>query len=228
MVGSYPVTYEIERPRAYNRLTVAFRLILAIPQLFLVGGVGYQFAAFSRRGGDSNEWFYVLPSSGILTWVLGIVVFLAWFAIMFTGRFPGGMQDFSLKIFRWAQNVHAYVMLQANPYPPFGFDQQGYPLRLSVRAAEEHNRLTVFFRIFLAIPHAIVLGFLGIGQSIVTLIAWFAILFTGQYPEGLFNFSVGVSRWTARVTAYVYLFVDDYPPFSLASSPGDAVAARPA
>ncbi len=198
--GPYPVTYEIERPERYNRLTVAFRIILAIPQLILVGGAG--------------------SSNGILTTVLGLLVFIAWFAILFTGQFPTSFRPFCLMIFRWQQNVHAYVALQADPYPPFG--DKPYPLNLGVAPAERYNRLAVLVRVFLAIPHLIVLAFLGVAQGVVTLIAWFAILFTGQYPEGMYGFSVGVSRWSARVAAYLYLFVDEYPPFSLASEPGGA------
>src|SRR5262249_9044112 len=107
--------------------------------------------------------------------------------------------------------------LQAAPYPPFG--EGPYPLRLEVEPAEEHSRLTVAFRLFLAIPHYIILFFLGAAQAIVTVIAWFAILFTGRYPAELFTSSVGFSRWSARVSAYMLLFVDEYPPFSMQANP---------
>ena len=103
-------------------------------------------------------------------------------------------------------------------YPPFGAG--AYPLGLLIAPAEQYNRWAVFFRLILVIPHVVVLIFIGVAQAVVTLIAWFAILFTGQYPPGLFTFSVGVRRWFARVEAYLYLFVDDYPPFSLAAQPG--------
>ena len=205
----YPVTYAIERPERYNRWTVAFRLILILPQALLVGGVG----AFSHNGA--------------LTTALGVLVFFAWWVILFTGRFPAGMQRFCLLLFRWQQNVHAYAMLQAAPYPPFG--EGDYPLRLTVEPAAEHNRWTVAFRLVLAIPHLVVLLFLALAQAVVTLIAWFAILFTGQYPAGLFTFSVGASRWATRVLAYLYLFVDDYPPFSLGTEPAaGGLRAQPA
>jgi hypothetical protein len=207
----YPVQYSIERPTHYNRWTVAFRSILAIPQLLVAGAfVG---SATTR---------------GALGAVLQLLVLFAWFAILFTGRYPQSLQKFALLIFRWCQNVSAYVLLQAEPYPPFG--EGPYPLRLDVIPDEQHNRWTVGFRLFLALPHVIVLVFLGLAQILVTFVAWLAILFTGQYPTGMFEFSVGVSRWTARVTAYVCLFVDAYPPFSLAARPGETAttAALPA
>lgn len=225
---SYPVSYDIERPREYNRWTVAFRLVLAIPHLILVGaGAHYAIpfgSAANDRAGDGLSW---TMSNGLLTNLLGLLVLFAWFAIMFTGRFPAGLRDFCLLLFRWSQNVSAYVLLQANPYPPFG--SGAYPLQLNVTPAAHYHRWTVFFRIFLVIPHAICLLVLEFAQAITTFIAWLAVLFTGQYPAGLFDFSVGVSRWSARVYAYVLLFVDEYPPFSMAAQPGaGAMTAQPA
>jgi hypothetical protein len=212
---AYPVSYDVDRPEQYNRLTVAFRLILVIPHLFLVGG-----GSFYGGGGasyqDDSVWVVTLSlaSAGILTFVASILVFIAWFAILFTGRFPESFRDFVMMIYRWTMNVHAYIALQTDPYPPFSGNAP-YPLRVQVRPDDIHNRLTVAFRFLLVIPHAIVLAFLQIAQGVVSIIAWFAILFTGQYPEGMYNFSVGVSRWYARVYAYMYLLVDEYPPFSL-------------
>lgn len=226
----YPVIYEIDRPEKYNRLTVLFRLILAIPQMILVGGSGIGVIfTLSGQNQENAGWQFIssIISTGILTWVLSILVFLAWWAILFTGRFPRAFQDFCINIYRWAQNVYAYIYLLADPYPPFS-GEKPYSLRLTVTPTEKHNRLTVLFRIFLVIPHAIILTFLGIALIVVTIIAWFAILITGQYPEGMYNFSRGVLRWGARVAAYIYLFVDDYPPFSLESQPGaGAVQAQP-
>lgn len=196
---TYPVDYVIARPERFNRWTVAFRPILAIPQLLIVG------------------------ARGLLGTVLGVLTFFAWLAILFTGRYPPSLRDFNLLIFRWVQNVNAYVFLQAAPYPPFG--RGAYPLDLAVSPAETYNRWTVAFRPLLAIPQIIVLLFLCVAQVIVTLIAWFAILFSGQYPVGLFAFSVGVSRWSARLEAYLYLFVDEYPPFALDTAAGAGPAA---
>jgi hypothetical protein len=159
---------------------------------------------------------------GILTLVLEFLVFIAWWSILFTRRFPSSFQPFCLSIYRWGQNVQAYVNLLTDPYPPFG--DKPYVLQLTVAPDAEHNRLTSFFRVFMVIPHLVVLAFLHLAQWFVTIVAWFAILFTGAYPAGLYNFSVGVSRWTARVLAYSYLFIDQYPPFSLEANPGAAGA----
>lgn len=211
----YPVSYEIVRPERYNRLTVAFRLILAIPQLILVGGSGY-LTFWLNRGNGAGRFFGFGLNGGLLGAVLFLLTFFAWFAILFTARYPDSMRDFCLMIFRWQQNVTAYVYLLAAPYPPFG--DKPYVLQLAVEPPVVRNRLTVAFRIFLAIPHFIALFFLGIAWGLVTVIAWFAILFTGQYPEAFYGFSVGVARWSARVSAYMLLFVDEYPPFTLESA----------
>jgi hypothetical protein len=219
MATPYPVSYSIQRPDHYNRLTVAFRLILAIPQLILVGAGSFEVLSipYSYTSSGQNHVFIPYFSGGLLTLVLSILVFIAWFSILFTKRFPQAFQGFCIMIYRWSQNVQAYVTLLAAPYPPFG--DGPYPLQLSVTPTVEHNRLTTFFRVILAIPHFVALFFLGIAQTVVTIIAWFAILITGQYPAGMYEFSVGVVRWGARVLAYMNLFVDDYPPFSLSEGP---------
>jgi len=212
---TYPVSYEITRPEGYNRLTVAFRLILAIPQLILVGGTGL-FGVWFTRGPSSGRLFGPMLNGGLLGILLAILTLFAWCAIVFTGSYAGAGRDFCLMIFRWQQNVIAYLYLLAAPYPPFG--DKPYALHLVVEPPEERKRLTVAFRIFLVIPHAIILVFLTIAAQIVTLIAWFAILFTGQYPAAFYEFSVGVARWSARVSAYMLLFVDEYPPFTMEST----------
>ena len=198
----YPVTFDVERPEHYDRLKVLFRIILAVPQLILLGAL----VEWWKFGGE------------MLSGVLVTLVIFAWVWILATGVFPQTMRDFALLLFRWIVNVDAYVLLLTEPYPPFGVAP--YPVNLEIIPAEQYNRLTVFFRVIIAIPHYIVLFFLGIAASVVTIIAWFAILFTGQYPQGMYNFTVGVTRWGVRVSAYVYLFVDDYPPFSLSPEPG--------
>ncbi len=207
----YPVSYDIARPERYNRWTVGFRFILAIPLIILISG-------FRIAGNFLN--------GGALTSLLVALAVFAWFTILFTGRFPEIMRNTAEMLFRWTLNIGAYLLLQADPYPPFGAGP--YPLAVGVTPAEQYNRWTVGFRLILAIPHFIVLFFLGITQFVVTIIAWFAILFTGEYPQSLFDFSVGVSRWSARVEAYVYLFVDEYPPFTLESEPGTGLRSAPA
>jgi hypothetical protein len=106
-------------------------------------------------------------------------------------------------------------MLLADVYPPFG--DAPYPASVEIaEPAGPRNRWTVAVRIFLAIPQFIVLFFILFGWSVTTIIAWFVILFTGAYPQQLYDFGVGALRWLLRVEAYMLLLVDDYPPFSLA------------
>src|SRR3974377_2308860 len=107
-----------------------------------------------------------------------------------------------------------YVALLRDEYPPFGEGE--YPVTYEVDVPEAtRNRWSVGLRIFYLIPHAIVLFFLNIAWGVTTVIAWFAILFTGAYPEGLYRFGVGVMRWNIRVETYGLLMRDEYPPFSM-------------
>jgi len=218
---AYPVSYSIQRPEQYDRLTVLVRIILVLPQYFLL--FGFPFVIFSGVLGSGSAGLLQLLNYVSFTAVIELLVFIAWFAILFTGRFPQSFLGFCLMIFRWEQNVIAYFLLLAAPYPPFG--NGPYPLELQIQPPEQHNRLTTFFRAILVIPHAVVLTFLGLAAMIVTVIAWFAILFTGQYPASMYDFVVGVARWSARVAAYEFLFVDEYPPFSLSGEAGPALGA---
>lgn len=203
--ASYPVTYSIQRPERYNRWMVGFRFIVGLPLALLLS----TFYHISRAG---------LSIGGGLSGLVLLLAVFAWFTILFTGRFPVSMRNTALFLFRWIQNITAYLYLLADPYPPFS--DGPYPLRIDVTPAERYNRWTVGFRLILVIPHIILLFFLGIAWFIVTVIAWFAIVFTGQYPASIYEFSVGVARWGARVAAYIYLFVDEYPPFSLSEEAG--------
>lgn len=90
-----------------------------------------------------------------------------------------------------------------------------YPIKFTAAYPEKMSRLTTFFRLLLIIPHAIVLYFLSIVLSVITFIAWLVILFTGAYPKGMYDFAVGIQRWSTRVTGYTMLFTDKYPPFSM-------------
>ena len=206
----YPVTVAIE-PLVVgrNRLTTAFRLILAIPHLILVGGIGFSVAAGSGSrgtayGGDTGLL-------GAVAWFLAIV---SWFTIVFAGHHIIGIRQFTLYYMRWRVRALAYLMLQEDQYPPFG--DAAYPASLTIEdPSGQRNRLTVLVRIFLGIPHLIVLVFLIIAWWLTAVVAWLLILVTGEYPRGLYDFGVGVLRWLLRVQAYMLLMVDEYPPFSL-------------
>jgi hypothetical protein len=194
------------------------------------------------------KWFLVIPHYIILTvlsFAASVVYILAFFAILFTGRYPRGLFDFSLGVFRWAANVNGYTRLLRDEYPPFSLQPTdyavqlsldcdeyldehssfslrptGYPIQLELEYPERLSRWKIFLKWLFAIPHLVVLYVLLFAQSIAVLLAFFAILFTGRYPRGLFDFVVGVERWTWRVNAYLSLLTDAYPPFSLAPDIG--------
>lgn len=195
-----------------NRLTTAFRLILAIPHLILVGGPLALLLSWTwtAEAGQRME----LGSGGVLGAVAAVSAVIAWFAILFTGRHPEGLWNLAVFYLRWRVRAVAYAALLRDEYPPFGDGEYGAVLELNA-PEQERDRLTVAFRIILAIPHILAVWFLGIAWALVTVIAWFTILFTGRYPEGLYGFGVGVLRWNTRVEAYLLLLHDDYPPFSL-------------
>ena len=217
----YPITYEIERPERYDRVKVLFRLVLAFPLLLLVGGFSFFSGRLALGRAASN---FQGGSGGPLTALLDLLAFVAWVHIIFTGRYPS-FRGFAVYLFRWVQNIYAFLGLLTDQYPPFG--DGPYPVQIGIAPDELHNRWTVGFRAILAIPHFIVLAFLGIAAFIVTVIAWSSILISGEYPEGMYEFSVGVSRWGARVYGYMMLFVDEYPPFSLEGGPGPTAVQSP-
>ena len=205
---AYPVSITVEPALANrNRLTTAFRLILAIPHIILVGGLGIGLA--SRSSSTST-----FGQGGILGAVAVILAIVSWFTIVFGGTHIAGIRQFTSFYMRWRVRALAYLMLLEDAYPPFG--DATYPASLEiVDPAGPRHRVTVFFRIILAIPHFIVLAFVLFGWCVTTIVAWFLILFTGTYPEGLYPFGVGALRWALRVEAYMLLLVDEYPPFSL-------------
>jgi hypothetical protein len=187
--STYPLVFDVEYPERLSRWLIFVKWLLAIPHLIIL---------------------YALMA------VAGIVTFVAWFAILFTGRYPKGLFDFVVGINRWQNNVDAYVLLLRDDYPPFSLSAGQYPVTFDIEYPERLSRLLIFVKWLLIIPNLIVLLFLVIVYVITLVIAWFAILFTGRYPKGLFDFGVGVLRWGARMNAYYMLMRDDYPPFSLA------------
>ncbi len=202
--SAYPVTYDVEPHLTNrNRVTCAFRIILAIPHLLLVGGPG---AAGSGGPG--------VRSNGVLGAAAVVMAIISWFAIVFTGRQPRGLWDFASMYLHWRSRAVAYMALLRDEYPPFG--EGDYPVTFAVGDfPETRNRWSVGLRLFYLIPQVIVLFFVSIAWLVTVVIAWFAILFSGAYPEGLYRFAVGYLRWSLRVEAYGLLMLDEYPPFSL-------------
>ncbi len=116
---------------------------------------------------------------------------------------------------RWQANVFAYCALLRDEYPPFSWEPGAYPLLLEIPHAERQSRLRLFFRVFAIVPNQFVFYFVQYAALFTTFLSWFAILFTGKYPRGLFKFSVGAMRWYQRQSAYVFLLRDEYPPYSI-------------
>ena len=195
-----------------NRLTTAFRPLLALPHLLLVGGPVA--LALSWQAGPHETLRYDWAAAGVLGAAAAVAALIGWFAILFTGKYPRGLSDLAAFYLRWRVRAVAYTALLRDEYPPFG--DGTYPAGLElVQPTGRRDRLTVAFRIVLVIPQLIAVWALGIAWAVTTIIAWFAILFTGRYPERLYHFGVGAFHWSIRVEAYLLLLHDDYPPFAL-------------
>jgi hypothetical protein len=208
---AYPVSAAIEPQLANrNRLTTAFRLILAIPHLILVGGVGAGFAVHSSR----NDITSYGGETGLLGSIAFVLAVVSWFTLVIASEHYTPIRRYTRFYLRWRVRALAYFMLLSDRYPPFG--DAPYPAALTIaEPAAPRDRLTVGLRLILAIPHFIVLFFVSCAWWVTTIIAWFVILLTGAYPQGLFEFGAGALQWFVRVEAYVLLMIDDYPPFSL-------------
>ena len=196
-----------------NRLTTAFRFILAIPHLLLVGGPLAAAITWSRtpEAGVDHSWG---AGGGALGAVAFVCALIAWFAIVFTGSAPDGLMKLGAFYLRWRVRASAYVALLRDEYPPFG--DADYPVEVELPVVPApRDRLSVAFRPILVIPHLLAIWAIGIAWGVATIIAWFAILFTGRYPRALVRFASGALRWTTRVEAYLLLLTDDYPPFTL-------------
>ena len=171
------------------------------------------------------QWLLGLPHA-VIVQVLGrvsqVIAIISWFAIVFTGKVPEGLAGVQMMYIRYEARTYSYIGFLREEYPPFTFATTGAdPLddprvRVDIQPQlADRNRLTVGFRLILMIPHLIVLAALAIAAFVVYIIAFFAVLFTGRFPEGLRNFVVGVTRWYVRFSSYALLLNDVYPPFSL-------------
>ncbi len=202
---AYPVSLSIDYPdRNLNRLTSFFRLFTAIPIFIiiwlLVGGS-------SPWGGGGWSWQYT---------VAGLVFPPIVLMLLFRQKYPKWWFDWNVALTKFCTRFAAYIDLLTDEYPSTDEDQAVHIEIPYPDAKTELNRWLPLVKWFLAIPHYIVLIFLGIAAIVSIVIAWFAILFTGRYPKGLFDFVVGVFRWCLRVVAYAFLLTTDrYPPYSL-------------
>jgi len=213
--AAYPVILAVDYPERQSRWKTLLRLFLAIPVLI--------FAAIIGGGGGIygwGDWSGWQESYSISIGAAGSVVLAIWITIVFRGYIPRWLFSFLVGLMRFQVRVFSYFALLTDTYPPFEGD---YPIRLEVQYPEKLARWKVlFWKFFTSIPHFVVLLFLLIGAGFSVVIGWFAILFTGRFPEGLHGYVAGVVRWSMRVQAYVFSLTDDYPPFSLSAEAGPA------
>ncbi|HYL22191.1 MAG TPA: DUF4389 domain-containing protein [Gemmatimonadales bacterium] len=201
----FPATLEIDYPdRELDRLTTAFRVFTVIPIAIILG-------LLTRSTVRAGREHYVVGSGGM--------VFLATaLMLVFRRKYPRWWFDWNLALTRFGTRVSAYLALLRDEYPSTDEQQAVYVRIPYPDATRDLDRWLPLIKWFLAIPHYVVLCFLGVAVCVCVILAWFAILFTGRYPRPLFDFVVGVFRWWLRVAAYAFLLTTDrYPPFSLSA-----------
>jgi hypothetical protein len=206
---SYPATVSVDYPdRKLNRLTSFFRIIVAIP-IFIV--LAFLTGAYIGNTDMNPGWNWQYSSAGFV--MLPLVLM-----ILFRQKYPRWWFDWNLALTRFSFRVSAYIALIRDEYPSTDEEQAVHLDMVYPDVKTQLMRGMPLIKWFLAIPHIFVLVFLGIAAWVCIVIAWFAILFRGKYPKGLFDFVVGVMRWSFRVEAYALLLVTDkYPPFSLSA-----------
>ena len=184
----YPVVTEFDRQDEYHRLLPLVKWLLLIPHWFVL--------TFIWIGA-----FFAIVAS--------------WFAVLFTGKYPPGIHSFVTGTYRWTNRVTAYGMLMTDSYPPFSFDPDDeYPARLDIAYTEQIARWRPLLHWLLVIPYAIVASVLVWLASVVTFIAFFTILFTKNFPQGLFDFNVVALRWQNRAAGYYVWMTEKYPPWA--------------
>jgi hypothetical protein len=205
MNGAYPVQFSVDYPdRPLNRLTTAFRVLVVLPILVILGSVSGGWQATSDNG-STRTYF---AAGGLL--FLGPLLM-----IVFRQKYPRWWFDWNLALLRFSNRVGTYMALLEDRYPSTDEDQWVH-LEIPYPDVERLNRWLPVVKWLLAIPHYIVLFFLDIAGVVVVVIAWFAILFTGRYPRGMHDFVAGLFRWHNRVIGYAFIMAtDEYPPFRL-------------
>jgi hypothetical protein len=184
----HPLRLVVNDDLQRTRLTVFFRLILAIPLLLW-----------------AVLWFVIAA----LAWIAN------WFATLFTGRSPDGLHTFLSTFLRYTTHVRAYLLLIADPYPGFTGKQGIYPIDLEVDPPQPQNRLTVFFRFIFAIPALFVTNILSNLSQLLAVFSWFIALATGRVPEGLRNFAALALRFETQTYGYLLILTGRYPSFNV-------------
>ncbi len=204
----YPVTYDVEYPdRPLNRLTTFFRILVAIPILILSATI----TGFSLHYEGVGDTATTVVVSGV-----GLLFIPPLLMILFREKYPRWWFDWNLNFQRFSNRIGVYLALMDDRYPSTDEEQS---VRLEYPYPDPRTDLgrgMPLVKWFLAIPHYVVLFFLTLGAIVAIVLAWFAILFTGRYPRGLFDYVAGVQRWHNRVIGYAFALVTDrYPPFRL-------------
>jgi hypothetical protein len=205
MVNNYPVQFDVDYPsRPLDRVTTAFRFLIAIPIIVVLTMLSG--SAFDNGDQSTRNQLVIGGAAVFVPLVLMLV---------FRQKYPRWWFDWNLNLLRFSNRVTAYLALLDDRYPSTD-EEQSVHLDFAYPEARQMNRWLPLVKWLLAIPHYVVLFFLGIAALVSIIVAWFAILFTGRYPRSLFEFVVGVMRWTNRVNAYaITLVTDQYPPFRL-------------
>lgn len=179
-------SFDVPRPQRLSRLLIFVKWLLVFPHLL------------------------VLWAFGILA---GIASMVGWWAVLITGRYPEGLWSIVCGYMRWNTRVSVYTTLLRDEYPPFG--DEPYPMQFELRRPERQSRLLLFARVITVIPLALWLSVVGIWFSILTFIAFFAILFTGNIPEGIYRSIVGIMGYSLKVSVYMYVLTDSWPGFAI-------------
>jgi hypothetical protein len=194
--------------RELNRATTAFRIFVAIPIFIVLGTVS----------GGTWQWSHGRGSTAVAAGAGGVLFLGPLLMILFRQKYPRWWFDWNLELQRFSNRVGAYLALMNDRYPSTTDHQSVYLDYDYPDAISDLNRWLPLVKWFLAIPHYVVLFFLDVAAVVAVMVTWFAILFTGQYPKGIFDFVEGVILWNNRVIAYAFTLVTDrYPPFSLAA-----------
>ena len=206
---AYPARLDVDHAPQYDRVKTAFRPVLVLPIAVLYGILT---SGVVRTVTYENGQTVTTTSGGIA----GALFLATLLMILFRRRYPRWWFDFARELTRFSARICAYVVLVTEEYPST-VEEQKVHLEIDYPDSERDlKRWMPLVKWFLAIPHLVVLFVLSVGAAFAVLLAWVAILFTGRYPQGLFDYVVGVGRWWLRVQAYAMLLVTDrYPPFSL-------------
>lgn len=198
----YPTKLEVDYPESPSRVLALLGVIFVLKALLLIPHL-------------------------IILYVLGIVslvvIWIGYLAVLITGSYPAGLYGFVLGVQRWGYRTSGWLYGFTDSYPPFSLGAaEDYGVRFEVEHPAASSRIlallgVLFFfpKLILLIPHLIILAALGFVTLVVVYIAYWAVLITGTYPRGLFNFAVGMMRWETRTDSWFIGFTDRYPPFSL-------------